>query len=127
MSHANVLRGLNEIHCWKRTFEYVQSFLTDRRATLALASMTSDSFVVCSRGTPQGVVLYPLLFFLVLRGLPEAVGAVPGVEHAIYADDITPWRWEGSDEEIEERLKATAKVVEDYAEECGLRCASLNS
>ncbi|KAG0444253.1 hypothetical protein HPB47_014002 [Ixodes persulcatus] len=52
-----------------------------------------------------------------------ALGAVPGVEHAIYADDITLRCREGNDTEIEERLQAAAKIVEDYAEERGLKCA----
>lgn len=123
VSHASVLRGLNEIHCGQRTFEYVRSFLTDRKATLTLGSMKSNSFELGSKGTPQGAVLSPLLFNLALRGLPEALGVVPGVEHAIYADDITLWCREGNDAEIEGRLQAAAKIVEDYAEECGLKCA----
>ncbi|KAM7314407.1 hypothetical protein ISCGN_004191 [Ixodes scapularis] len=57
------------------------------------------------------------------QSFPEALGAVRGVEHAIYADDITLWCREGNDAEIEERLQAAAKIVEDYAEECGLKCA----
>ncbi|KAM7295141.1 hypothetical protein ISCGN_024646 [Ixodes scapularis] len=85
--------------------------------------MKSNSFELGSKGTPQGAVLSPLLFNLALRGLPEALGVVPGVEHAIYADDITLWCREGNDAEIEERLQAAAKIVEDYAEECGLKCA----
>ncbi|KAG0445128.1 hypothetical protein HPB47_019476 [Ixodes persulcatus] len=44
------------------------------------------------------------------------------VKRAIYAD-ITLWCREGSKAEIEERLQAVAKVVEDYAEECRLQCA----
>ncbi|KAM7312377.1 hypothetical protein ISCGN_009282 [Ixodes scapularis] len=88
-----------------------------------VGSMKSNSFELGSKGTPQGTVLSPLLFNLALRGLPEALGAVPGVEHAIYADDITLWCREGNDAEIEERLQAAAKIVEDYAEECGLKCA----
>ncbi|KAM7314198.1 hypothetical protein ISCGN_003983 [Ixodes scapularis] len=127
VSHASVLRGLNEIHCGQRTFEYVRSFLTDRKATLTLGSMKPNSFELGSKGTPQGAVLSPLLFNLALRGLPEALGAVPGVEHAIYADDITLWCREVNDAEIEERLQAAAKIVEDYAEECGLKCAPVKS
>lgn len=123
VSHASVLRGLNEIHCGQRTFDYVRSFLMDMKTTLTLGSMISNSFELGSKGTPQGTVLSPLLFNLALRGLPEALEAVPGVEHAIYADDITLWCRSGNDAEIEERLQAATKIVEDYAEECGLKCA----
>ncbi|KAM7315515.1 hypothetical protein ISCGN_005298 [Ixodes scapularis] len=76
-----------------------------------------------SRGTPQGAVLSPLLFNLALRGLPEALRAVPNVEHAIYADDITLWCREGSDAEIEEKLQAAADIVGEYVMKCGLKCA----
>ncbi|KAM7293896.1 hypothetical protein ISCGN_023471 [Ixodes scapularis] len=76
-----------------------------------------EKLVLLSMGTELSEVS------LALRGLPEALGVVPGVEHAIYADDITLWCREGNDAEIEERLQAAAKIVEDYAEECGLKCA----
>ncbi|KAM7299574.1 hypothetical protein ISCGN_020140 [Ixodes scapularis] len=82
-----------------------------------------DQTELGSRGTPQGAVLSPLLFNLALRGLPEALRAVPNVEHAIYADDITLWCREGSDAEIEEKLQAAADIVGEYVMRCGLKCA----
>ncbi|KAM7298663.1 uncharacterized protein ISCGN_019239 [Ixodes scapularis] len=85
--------------------------------------MQSGTYRLGSRGTPQGAVLSPLLFNLALRGLPEALRAVPNVEHAIYADDITLWCREGSDAEIEEKLQAAADIVGEYVMRCGLKCA----
>lgn len=123
VSHESILRGLSTVNCGRRTFEYVRSFLTDRTATLTLGSMQSGTYRLGSRGTPQGAVLSPLLFNLALRGLPEALRAVPNVEHAIYADDITLWCREGSDAEIEEKLQAAADIVGEYVMRCGLKCA----
>ncbi|KAG0419935.1 hypothetical protein HPB47_003783 [Ixodes persulcatus] len=123
VSHESIFRGLSTVNCGRRTFEYVRSFLTDRTATLTLGSIQSGTYRLGSRGTPQGAVLSPLLFNLALRGLPEALRAVPNVEHAIYADDITLWCREGSDAEIEEKLQAAADIVGEYAMRCGLKCA----
>lgn len=123
VSHKSVLEGLSYINCGRRTFEYIRSFLTNRTATLTLGSMTSKVYKLGSKGTPQGAVLSPLLFNLALRGLPEALRAVSGVEHAIYADDVTLWCRTGSDAEIEERLQEAAGIVEKYAESCGMKCA----
>ncbi|KAG0435953.1 hypothetical protein HPB47_018227 [Ixodes persulcatus] len=89
--------------------------------------MTSKVYKLGSKGTPQGAVLALLLFNLALRGLPEALRAVSGVEHAIYADDVTLWCRTGSDAKIEERLQEAAGIVEKYAESCRMKCASKKS
>lgn len=40
-------------------------------------------------GTLQGFVLSPLLLNPVMIGLPERLVAIKGINHTIYADDIT--------------------------------------
>ncbi|XP_077516605.1 E3 ubiquitin-protein ligase Siah1-like [Amblyomma americanum] len=45
----------------------------------------------------QGAVLSALLFTLAMKKHPTLLGEVPGVQHALYADDITFWGTHGSD------------------------------
>ncbi|KAG0439434.1 hypothetical protein HPB47_016649 [Ixodes persulcatus] len=82
---------------------------------------------VMRKNAAPGSSSLPLLFNLVIRGLPGALGAVPRVEHAIYADDITLWCRAGSDGEIEEHWQRAADFVDRYAREYGLHCATEKS
>lgn len=55
--------------------------------------------------------------------LPAQLKGIGGVQHALYADDITIWATEGNIGHMEESLQAAAHVVDRYAERCGLQCA----
>ncbi|XP_077552851.1 uncharacterized protein LOC144167469 [Haemaphysalis longicornis] len=80
-----------------------------------------------TRGTPQGAVLSPLLFNIAMMQLPHKLARVEGIQHALYADDITIWSTEGSLGEMEDRLQRAASIVESYANDCGLQCAPTKS
>lgn len=47
-------------------------------------------------GLSQGVILSTTLFNMAMSDLPPLVTAIPGLKHAIYADDITLWCYTGS-------------------------------
>ncbi|KAM7287767.1 hypothetical protein ISCGN_031458 [Ixodes scapularis] len=127
VAHESVLQGLASIDCGQKTYHYIKSFLTDRTAILNIGSHTSDPHQLGPRGTPQGAVLSPLLLNLALKGLPEVLNNIPGIEHAIYADDITIWCKSGSDAQVEESLQRAANAVASYAKDCGLQCSPQKS
>lgn len=68
-------------------------------------------------------MLSPLLFNLAMMHLPAQLGAVAGVQHALYADDITLWATQGSLGDIEANLQQAATIVDRYARHCGLQCS----
>ncbi|XP_037564329.1 uncharacterized protein LOC119443684 [Dermacentor silvarum] len=81
-----------------------------------------------SVGTPQGSVILPLLFNLVMIGVAERLNArVPHVRYTIYADDITLWVAGGSDGYIEEALQEAVNTIEDQLDGTGLRCSPQKS
>lgn len=125
--HRSILKGLTDIGCGQKTYRYIRSFLTTRQATISLGNIKSEPITLGSKGTPQGAVLSPLLFNLAMRDLPAELDNIPGIRHAIYADDITVWCRTGSDAEVEESLQRAADVVEAYAKSRGLQCASEKS
>lgn len=52
---------------------------------------------------------------------------VPGIQHALYADDIIIWATRGSLGNIEASLQQAARIVERYARQCGLQCSPSKS
>ncbi|XP_072143812.1 uncharacterized protein [Dermacentor andersoni] len=59
--------------------------------------------------------------------LPAQLGAVAGVQHALYADDITLSATQGSLGDIEANLQQAATIVDRYARHCGLQCSPQKS
>lgn len=88
--------------------------------------MSSD-ITMGSAGTPQGSVISPMLFNLALLGLPSHLQAIPGLDHTIYADNVTLWVCGGSDGSIEQRLQEAIDTVERYLRGTGLSCSAEKS
>lgn len=127
VKHSVILTHLSETHCGKNTFNYIKDFLTDRVALVRVQDQEHGPYTLGTRGTPQGAVLSPLLFNLAMLHLPTHLAGVGGIQHTLYADDITIWATEGNLGELEERLQTAANIVERYAEHCGLQCSPQKS
>ncbi|KAH9371424.1 hypothetical protein HPB48_021044 [Haemaphysalis longicornis] len=66
-----------------------RDFLPDHSITLTLGPYELSIQQPPNRGTPQVSILSPTLFNLAMKGLLKMLARIPGVKHAIYADDIT--------------------------------------
>nr|XP_054926410.1 uncharacterized protein LOC129384857 [Dermacentor andersoni] len=59
--------------------------------------------------------------------LPAQLARIDGIQHALYADDITIWAKHGSVGEMEANLQQAADIVDNYARRCGLQCSPSKS
>lgn len=125
--HDAILRQVDKLNLGLRTYNYVRDFLTGRTARMRVGQLESDPINIGSSGTPQGSVISPMLFNLVLLGLPERLHQIEGLHHTLYADDITIWTTTGSDGAIEQRLQEAIECVEDYLISTGLTCSAEKS
>ncbi|KAH7938813.1 hypothetical protein HPB52_000756 [Rhipicephalus sanguineus] len=82
---------------------------------------------ISSNGTPQGSVISPMLFNLVMLDLAQQLQQVDNIHHTIYADDITIWACQGSDGQVESALQTAIDTVEAYLQGTGLRCSPAKS
>jgi hypothetical protein len=83
-SHEGILYKLAKSGITGRILRWIQSFLRDRRFSVSLAGSVSQVYPINS-GVPQGAILSPLLFNVLMRDMPQA----EGVTTSLYADDIT--------------------------------------
>lgn len=83
--------------------------------------------MVGSADTPQGSVISPTLFNLVMVGVAEKLQDIEDVQHTIYADDITLWVRRGSDGHIETTLQSAIDAIESHLQGTGLRCSPQKS
>ena len=81
--HKLISAGLPS--CFAR---WTQSFLSDRRACVVFQNHKSRSFRV-RRGVPQGSVLGPVLFSLLINDLPVSLPS--SVRCSLYIDDLAIW------------------------------------
>ncbi|KAG0419682.1 hypothetical protein HPB47_003942 [Ixodes persulcatus] len=121
VAHSSILAQVTKLDMGRRSYNYIRDFLTGSTTRLCAGDVELDEKELGSVGTPQGSVISPLLFNLVMIGVAQRLQEVKDVRHTIYADDITLWVSKGSDGHIEERLQEAVLEIEDHLEGSGLR------
>lgn len=117
--HSSVLSMAQQLGITGRAYNFIAAFLEDRTFTVHVGS--SHGITHTNRvGVPQGSVLSPVLFNIVLAGLPPRLSEVPNLEHAIYADDITLWTHSGSPGYQQDAIQAGLDIIHDYIQSVGL-------
>lgn len=91
VSHAHILDSISDLGLGQSFHAFVDSFLRHRKATLKIGHLKSEPIELGSRGTPQGSVVSPLLFNIAMCKLSQKLSQVEGINHTLYADDITIW------------------------------------
>lgn len=127
VKHSAILAQVSRLNLGKRTYDYVRDFLSERTVEICAGDLQLPPKQLGSVGTPQGSVISPLLFNLVMIGVARRLEGIPQVRHTIYADDITLWVPGGSDGHIENTLQDAVTAIEDHLADTGLRCAPQKS
>ncbi|KAM7295702.1 uncharacterized protein ISCGN_020975 [Ixodes scapularis] len=115
VKHAAILENLEQLEVGQRTYNYIRDFLSDRTVTLTVGGVESGELELGSRGTPQGSVLSPFLFNVAMIGLPSLLEKIHGLNHSLYADDVTLWVAGGRDGHVQDTLQQAINTVEGMA------------
>ncbi|KAM7281426.1 hypothetical protein ISCGN_005974 [Ixodes scapularis] len=98
---------------------FVKSFLNDRTYTIKAGDYIGTA-QPNRTGVPQGAVLSPTLFNLVMARLPPLLEAVPSLHFALYADDVTIWATTGLAGEQEHTLQLGLDVIQGFLRNVGM-------
>lgn len=128
VKHSAILANMAKFGMGERSYNYVKSFLTRRTARLEVGSEKLSERELGCVGTPQGSVISPLLFNLIMIDVARSLDALsPKIRYCIYADDVTIWATGGSDGDIEAGLQAAIDAVETALGDTGLQCSPQKS
>ncbi|XP_037561080.1 uncharacterized protein LOC119440224 [Dermacentor silvarum] len=112
--HEYILASIADLKLGPRLYNYVRSFLMERKAKQRIGEFVSDEVLLGPQGTPQGSVISSTLFNICMVGLSRKLAQVEGIKHAIYADDITIWCTGGSEEQVKSAMQEAVDVTEQY-------------
>ncbi|KAG0417941.1 hypothetical protein HPB47_005242, partial [Ixodes persulcatus] len=127
ITHAHILDSISELGLGDTFHKFVSSFLRSRKATLKIGDLKSGPVELGPKGTPQGAVISPLLFNIAMCKLSKQLSTVEGINHTLYADDITIWCVGGSVGEVETALQEALDQTEHFLTNTGLKCSSSKS
>lgn len=65
----------------QRTYNYIKSFLSDRKTVISIGGLKLHEIDIGGAGMPQGSVLSPMLFNLILIGLPKKLNETESLHH----------------------------------------------
>lgn len=126
--HSAILAQVSRLGLGVRSYNYIRAFLSGRTARLEVGGTKLEEREMGSVGTPQGSVISPFLFNIVMIEVARRLEALgPGIRHCLYADDVTIWATGGSDGDIEAGLQAAVEAVESALSGTGLRCSPQKS
>ncbi|XP_037572344.1 uncharacterized protein LOC119454506 [Dermacentor silvarum] len=126
--HSAVLAQVSRLGLGARSYNYIRAFLTRRTARLEVGGTKLEEREPGSVGTPQGSVISPFLFNIIMIEVAKRLEALgPGIRHCLDADDVTIWATGGSDGDIEAGLQAAVDAVESALSGTGLRCSPQKS
>ena len=92
---------------------WVADFLTGRTSRVRIGHAMSDP-AVFTCGVPQGSVLGPLLFIIVMDTLSVELARIPGLEHASFADHLIMVARGETKEEVQLTLQRGLDCIERW-------------
>ncbi|XP_064488426.1 uncharacterized protein LOC135400523 [Ornithodoros turicata] len=114
VSHAHVLQAARKSGLNGKTFAWLTSFLTDRKVFMD-TNEGSTPPVTLVQGVPQGAVLSPTLFNLLMS---ELASLLPHkVKYTMYADDLCIWSSGRQIQAIENTLQYALVTIAIFLEE----------
>ena len=116
--HHGLLVKLRDLGLSGNLPKFIRDFLSDRHASVRVDSTTSSPHPI-KVGVPQGSVISPCLFTIMINDLFH--NCAMGVKYSIYADDCAFWIGGYKIPECIQALQQTLDSIDTWSQEWGLQ------
>ncbi|KAM7314562.1 hypothetical protein ISCGN_004346 [Ixodes scapularis] len=123
--HSSIMTAAVSLGISGRALNFIRSFLANRTFSVATGREAEQTQPKPNQlGVPQGSVLSPTLFNIVMAALPHALAEISDIGFTLYADDLTIWASHTCSLEKQEKvLQHALDVVEAHLFRVGLRAS----
>ena len=112
-----LLHKLTKIGIKGKLKNWIEDFLTDRFFQVNIGGTLSDKYEL-QNGTPQGSVISPILFLIMINDYPTTVR---GTETSLFADDSAIWRSGKNIANIEKQLQEDVDKISKWSSLWGFK------
>uniref|UniRef100_A0AAQ4RRK9 Reverse transcriptase domain-containing protein n=1 Tax=Gasterosteus aculeatus aculeatus TaxID=481459 RepID=A0AAQ4RRK9_GASAC len=124
MWREGVLMKLSALGVEGRMYNWILDFLFDRYIQVRVGTILSERYEVAN-GTPQGSVISPVLFTIMIDDVFRDVGR--GMGRALYADDGALWKRGKNEKFVMRKMQEAVDVVEEWSKRWGFRMSVTKS
>ena len=121
-NHTNILYNLLNVGIRGKMLKWLKDFFTNRKFNVRIGNTYSDEYSV-DVGVPQGSILSPLLFSLMLSGLPKC----RDIHTLLYADDLSMFVVEDNLEEANRKLQLAINTTTNWLNRQGFNLSAEKS
>ena len=107
-------------------FHWIHNFLNGRKIQVRVGDHTSDIHDL-ENGCPQGSVLSPILFNVIINTLDDALGDVPNISLSQFADDSAIWTKHSSPKFALKKIQSALDTIEIWSKLWGFRISTLKT
>ncbi|MEW8548241.1 MAG: reverse transcriptase domain-containing protein [Candidatus Thiodiazotropha sp.] len=119
MWRKGVLKNLVKFQIEGRLLAWIQEFLTGRKIRVRIGTEHSE-YVDCENGSPQGSVLSPILFNVIINTLSDQLRET-SVDLSQFADDSLFWKTARKSATMLTEMQNTLNLIETWANEWGFK------
>ena len=105
-----LLKKIQNLGIVGNTYDWVENFLSHRSFQVKVGTELSDTFLQ-ENGTPQGSVISPLLFLLMINDIPNGID---GVEMSLFADDSAIYVGHRNVKILKHKIQSSMNLINDW-------------
>lgn len=112
-----LLCKLQNIGITGHTFNWIRSFLSKRTFQVKVGAELSDKYIQ-ENGTPQGSIISPVLFLLMINDIPPGLH---GVDMTLFADDSAIYIGHRNIKTIKEKIQSSLNAIHEWCDKNGFK------
>lgn len=111
-----LMHKLRKLQIPYNSYKFISNFLKDRKIRVRIGGILSDTISIIN-GTPQGSVISPLLFLIMINDFPTTFD--PSLKTSLFADDSAIWKTGRNLQQINSKLQEALNDITHWCKKWG--------